>query len=167
MLRCTQHDSEGVQGDRMTTAGSTWRALDNRNFALFFAGQGLSLCGTWMQSLAQSWLIYRLTALPCCWVSSDLSHRCRCWDSSSRRRACGPLVTSPSPLDHSDSLPPSGDDPRRTHAERAHHDRLDHGARGSLGSHQRARYAVASILHCRPGATSRSAISHRPQLLGL
>ena len=41
-----------------------WRALDNRNFALFFAGQGLSLCGTWMQSLAQSWLIYRLTGSP-------------------------------------------------------------------------------------------------------
>jgi len=48
----------------VTTAGSTWRALDNRNFALFFAGQGLSLCGTWMQSLAQSWLIYRLTGSP-------------------------------------------------------------------------------------------------------
>jgi MFS family permease len=48
----------------MTTAGSAWRALDNRNFALFFAGQGLSLCGTWMQSLAQSWLIYRLTGSP-------------------------------------------------------------------------------------------------------
>src|SRR5439155_20554929 len=51
-------------GDRMTTAGSTWRALDHRNFVLFFAGQGLSLCGTWMQSLAQSWLIYRLTGFP-------------------------------------------------------------------------------------------------------
>ena len=48
----------------MTTAGSTWRALDHRNFVLFFAGQGLSLCGTWMQSLAQSWLIYRLTGSP-------------------------------------------------------------------------------------------------------
>ena len=40
------------------------RALSNRNFALFLAGQGLSLCGTWMQSLAQSWLIYRLTGSP-------------------------------------------------------------------------------------------------------
>src|SRR5207237_3365993 len=27
-------------------------------------GQGLSLCGTWMQSLAQSWLVYRLTGSP-------------------------------------------------------------------------------------------------------
>ncbi len=40
------------------------RALGHRNFALFFAGQGLSLCGTWMQSLAQSWLVYRLTGSP-------------------------------------------------------------------------------------------------------
>jgi MFS family permease len=40
------------------------RALANRNFALFLAGQGLSLCGTWMQSLAQSWLVYRLTGSP-------------------------------------------------------------------------------------------------------
>ena len=48
----------------MNKPGSAWRALKNRNFALFFAGQGLSLCGTWMQSLAQSWLIYRLTGSP-------------------------------------------------------------------------------------------------------
>jgi MFS family permease len=48
----------------MSKPTSAWRALNNRNFALFFAGQGLSLCGTWMQSLAQSWLIYRLTGSP-------------------------------------------------------------------------------------------------------
>jgi len=44
--------------------GSAWRALGHRNFALFFAGQSLSLCGTWMQSLAQAWLVYRLTGSP-------------------------------------------------------------------------------------------------------
>src|ERR1044072_9426258 len=38
------------------------RALRHRNFQLFFAGQLISLCGTWMQQVAQSWLIYRLTA---------------------------------------------------------------------------------------------------------
>ncbi len=43
---------------------SPWRALGHRNYALFFVGQGLSLCGTWMQSLAQSWLVYRLTGSP-------------------------------------------------------------------------------------------------------
>jgi MFS family permease len=37
------------------------RALSHRNFQLFFAGQFISLIGTWMQSIAQSWLIYRLT----------------------------------------------------------------------------------------------------------
>jgi MFS family permease len=37
------------------------RALRHRNFQLFFAGQLISLIGTWMQSVAQSWLVYRLT----------------------------------------------------------------------------------------------------------
>jgi MFS family permease len=37
------------------------RALRHRNFRLFFAGQLVSLSGTWMQQVAQSWLIYRLT----------------------------------------------------------------------------------------------------------
>jgi MFS family permease len=37
------------------------RALRHRNFQLFFAGQLVSLTGTWMQSVAQSWLVYRLT----------------------------------------------------------------------------------------------------------
>ncbi len=37
------------------------RALRHRNFRLFFFGQLLSLPGTWIQAVAQSWLIYRLT----------------------------------------------------------------------------------------------------------
>jgi MFS family permease len=37
------------------------RALKHRNFQLFFGGQLLSLTGTWMQTVAQSWLVYRLT----------------------------------------------------------------------------------------------------------
>jgi len=37
------------------------RALRHRNFRLFFAGQLISLIGTWMQSVAQSWLVYSLT----------------------------------------------------------------------------------------------------------
>ena len=40
---------------------ATLRALRHRNFQLFFSGQLISLIGTWMQSLAQSWLVYRLT----------------------------------------------------------------------------------------------------------
>jgi MFS family permease len=38
-----------------------WRALQHRNFKLFFAGQSISVIGTWMTRLATSWLVYRLT----------------------------------------------------------------------------------------------------------
>lgn len=37
------------------------RALNHRDYRLFFIGQLISLCGTWMQSVGQSWLIVRLT----------------------------------------------------------------------------------------------------------
>ncbi|MCX5682115.1 MAG: MFS transporter [Planctomycetota bacterium] len=37
------------------------RSLRSRNFRLFFFGQGVSLIGTWMQSVAMPWLVYRLT----------------------------------------------------------------------------------------------------------
>lgn len=37
------------------------RALRSRNYRLFFIGQGTSLVGTWMQQVAVSWLVYRLT----------------------------------------------------------------------------------------------------------
>ena len=36
-------------------------ALRHRNFRLFVGGQMVSLIGTWMQNVAQSWLVYRLT----------------------------------------------------------------------------------------------------------
>ena len=38
-----------------------FRALRHRNYRLFFAGQSLSLVGTWMTQVATSWLVYRLT----------------------------------------------------------------------------------------------------------
>jgi len=37
------------------------RAFRHRNYQLFFGGQLISLTGTWMQSVAESWLVYRLT----------------------------------------------------------------------------------------------------------
>src|ERR1700757_3342128 len=46
-------------------ASSDWkfaiRALQHRNYALFFSGQTVSLIGTWMTRIATSWLVYRLT----------------------------------------------------------------------------------------------------------
>ncbi|MGE0157959.1 MAG: MFS transporter [Gemmatimonadales bacterium] len=41
---------------------NAFRALRHRNLRLFFAGQGVSLVGTWMQQVAMSWLVYRLTS---------------------------------------------------------------------------------------------------------
>jgi len=44
-----------------STTPALFRALQHRNYRLFFLGQLVSLIGTWMQSVAQSWLVYRLT----------------------------------------------------------------------------------------------------------
>ena len=41
-----------------------FRALRHRNFRLYWMGQLISLVGTWMQSLAQGWLMHRLTSSP-------------------------------------------------------------------------------------------------------
>ncbi|PYU69518.1 MAG: MFS transporter [Acidobacteria bacterium] len=38
-----------------------FRAMQHRNFQLFIAGQLISLIGTWMQTTAQLWLVYKLT----------------------------------------------------------------------------------------------------------
>ncbi len=40
---------------------TAFRALRHRNYQLWFFGQGVSLVGTWMQSMAQQVLVYRLT----------------------------------------------------------------------------------------------------------
>lgn len=39
----------------------TFRALGHRNYRLYFAGQSISLVGTWMQQMAIGWLTYRIT----------------------------------------------------------------------------------------------------------
>jgi len=41
---------------------STFRALQHRNYRLYWTGQLISLVGTWMQSVAQGWLMHRLTS---------------------------------------------------------------------------------------------------------
>ncbi len=48
-------------GERKLRWQDAGRALRHRNFQLFFSGQLISLIGTWMQTVAQSWLVYRLT----------------------------------------------------------------------------------------------------------
>src|ERR1700730_13063384 len=57
--RDTRHAHHKHQPPRGLRA--TLRALRHRNFQLFFSGQLLALIGTWMQNIAQDWLVYRLT----------------------------------------------------------------------------------------------------------
>jgi MFS family permease len=49
------NSDDGIDLKRMV------RALRHRNYRLFFAGQSISLIGTWMQRIAMGWLVYRLT----------------------------------------------------------------------------------------------------------
>jgi MFS family permease len=58
-------DSSSPKGRQAAERKLNWqaagRALRHRNFQLFFSGQLISLVGTWMQTVAQSWLVYKLT----------------------------------------------------------------------------------------------------------
>jgi MFS family permease len=47
--------------DRYSFATPLCRSLRHRNYRLYLTGQLVSVCGTWMQQVAQSWLVYRLT----------------------------------------------------------------------------------------------------------
>ena len=40
---------------------STFSSLKIWNYRLYFTGQAISLCGTWMQTIAQSWLVLKIT----------------------------------------------------------------------------------------------------------
>lgn len=58
-------DASSPNGKQTAERKLNWqaaaRALRHRNFQLFFSGQLISLVGTWMQTVAQSWLVYKLT----------------------------------------------------------------------------------------------------------
>lgn len=53
--------NNGQTAERKLNWQAAGRALRHRNFQLFFSGQLISLVGTWMQTVAQSWLVYKLT----------------------------------------------------------------------------------------------------------
>jgi MFS family permease len=62
----SESDRNGTKQDRQSPLSGLKlsvmiRALRHRNYRLFFSGQLISLVGTWMQSVAQSWLVYSLT----------------------------------------------------------------------------------------------------------
>jgi MFS family permease len=49
------------ESTRLAAGPARFRAMQHRNFQLFMAGQLVSLIGTWMQNMAQLWLVYKLT----------------------------------------------------------------------------------------------------------
>jgi MFS family permease len=58
-LRPRRRDVKGT-GAR-AGGGNTFAAMAVRNYRLYFVGQIISMSGTWMQSVAQIWLVYELT----------------------------------------------------------------------------------------------------------
>jgi MFS family permease len=52
-----KHKPDGINGFKRV-----FRTLASRNYRLFFTGQSVSLIGTWMQRVAMSWMVYRLTS---------------------------------------------------------------------------------------------------------
>jgi len=53
--------SASAKYGNIVLVSTRFRALKHRNFQLFFAGQLISLIGTWMQNTAQLWLVYKMT----------------------------------------------------------------------------------------------------------
>jgi MFS family permease len=53
-----------VEPRRGPALPKTFAALRHRNYRLYFAGQLISLIGTWMQNVAQAWLVYAITGSP-------------------------------------------------------------------------------------------------------
>ncbi len=47
--------------NRFRDIKNIFTSLRSRNYRLYFTGQGISLIGSWMQNIALSWLVYRLT----------------------------------------------------------------------------------------------------------
>jgi MFS family permease len=60
-MNSQKNESNELSMDDPKGLGLIFRALYSRNYRLFFGGQGVSLIGTWMQQIAMSWLVYRLT----------------------------------------------------------------------------------------------------------
>ncbi|QDT54007.1 enterobactin exporter EntS [Caulifigura coniformis] len=60
-----EHSRPVVAPSRLRNFG---RALGSRNYRLFFAGQAVSLVGTWMTRMASSWLVFRLSGANANWL---------------------------------------------------------------------------------------------------
>ncbi len=52
---------KGIEQHRLFRPNGTFHALTYRNFRLFFVGQLVSVAGSWMQIVAQNWLVWQIT----------------------------------------------------------------------------------------------------------
>ena len=145
---------------------TTLRAFRHRNFQLFFGGQLISLIGTWMQTVAQAWLVYRLTEFcplarqrRLCQPVSRLP-RSSCWRHYRRPRQ------SPAPGDrHPDRFHDSRRHSGLAHPNRAR-PRVAHlRARGPARSSQRLRHSRPPVLSGRHGRQRRSDERHRAEFV--
>src|SRR5438552_8453630 len=59
-----------AEPERSRSVGGMFRALRHRNFLLFWSGAFLSNTGTWMQAVAQGWLVFELSNSPL-WLGVD------------------------------------------------------------------------------------------------
>lgn len=62
--------TEPTRESRLRAMG---RAFADRNYRLYFAGQGISLVGTWMTRLATGWLVFRLAGRDAPWLLGVVS----------------------------------------------------------------------------------------------
>jgi hypothetical protein len=60
-MKLTPVSAEQTVKDSKGRVATAFRAFRHQNYRLWFFGQGVSLIGTWMQSMAQQVLVYRLT----------------------------------------------------------------------------------------------------------
>ncbi len=59
------HDAgDYVNGGKVISSDSIFRAFGYRNYRLFWTGQAVSLIGSWMQRVAMAWLVYKLSRSP-------------------------------------------------------------------------------------------------------
>ena len=142
------------------------RAFAHRDFRLFFAGQLISLVGTWMQTVAQSWLVYRLTGSA---VLLGLIGFAGQFPIFLLAPAGGSLADIAEPAsDHpgdAGGVDGPGPDPGRADADRPRPDLAPLRPGGAPGRGQRVRHPGPPGVPVRPGGPGRPDECDRAELL--
>lgn len=60
-MQQTSNETDSPKAHGLASLSRMWVSLKSRNFRYYFCGTCVSLVGTWMQQIAMSWLVYRLT----------------------------------------------------------------------------------------------------------